>query len=353
MAVNLNKTNLGTGSGASRYPLIADGQNLLIIKHTSAWTNREFIVTPAEEYFSQAVTYGEQYAWGQVMYQNDSDAAEMQNRLASIRDRKGVNSWYAGHKPMYAYWARSFPPYRILTDRNINTTTVANTMELGSCWKLLRFDLFGLPTGLLSAFSAYWRVWNPSCTEVWDTRPEGLQPIFYAQNYLHNGAGVMRYRFDSTVQPPNFHQATVSNVGYGEADIAAYSNEGYGGDYTNFSHHKYDLYNAHLGVAASGSNNFYGKEQTHLYYKTTNNQLSSSAYFADIPITGNGLTTLKNAIKGGNAVWAHCGFPTLDAQSAVYRNGGYLAGQRPFSCLFIYCSRLELRLVASWSRFNT
>ena len=350
MAVNLNKTNLGTGSGAARYPLIADGSNLLIIKHTSAWTNREFIVTPAEEYFSQAVTWGEQYAWGQVMYENDSDAREMQNRLAAIRDRKGVNSWYEGHKPMFAYWARSFPPYRINIDPNINTTTVANTMELGSCWKLLRFNLFGLPTGLLSSFSAYWRVWNPSCIETWDTRPEGLQPIFYAQNYLHAGAGVMRYQFDSTVKPPNFHQAT----GYGEADIAAAANEGKGGDYTNFSHHPYDIYNSHLGVAATNNSyKYYGKEQTYLYYKTTNNQQDSSAYFADIPITGNGLTSLKNAIKGGNAVWAHCGFPTLDAQSAMYRNGGYLAGQRPFSCLFIYCSRLELRLVASWSRFNT
>ena len=99
-------------------------------------------------------------------------------------------------------------------------------MELGSCWKLLRFNLFGLPTGLLSSFSAYWRVWNPSCVETWDLSPLGQGPEIYAQTYLHYGAGVMRYRFDNAVQPPNFHQATVNGVGYGEADIAAVAKRG-------------------------------------------------------------------------------------------------------------------------------
>ena len=349
--MNLNKTNLGTGSGAARYPLIADGSNLLIIKHKSVWTDKEFIVTPAEEYFSQAVTWGTQSNYSTVLGSNNSDALSMQSRLAAIRDRKTTSSWYEGHKPMFAYWARSFPPYRIQSDSGINSTTLKTTMELGSCWKLLRFNLFGLPTGRLSSFSAYWRVWNPSCVETWDISPQGLQPIHYAQTWLHNGAGVMRYCFSSTVQPPNFHQST----GYGEADIAAVSNEGHGSDYSNFESHKYDIFNAHNGVAAtSSSNNFYGKEQTYLYYKKDGNgQIDSAHYYADIPITGDGLTSLKNAIKDRTAIWAHCGFPTLDAQSAVSHNSASYSGQRPYSCIFIYCSRLELRLVASWAKFNT
>ena len=37
MATDLCKTDLGTGSGAARYPLLADGKDLLIVKHPKAW----------------------------------------------------------------------------------------------------------------------------------------------------------------------------------------------------------------------------------------------------------------------------------------------------------------------------
>ena len=162
VATALCKTDLKTGSEAARYPLVADGSHLFIIKHESEWTNKALRLTPTEEYFSQAVTWAEDSAYDTQMGSNNQAALAMQERLAAIRDAKTVDSWIEGHRPLFAYWARSFPPYRIKADANIDYNKLYRTMELASCWRLLKFSFLGLPAGLVTGLTAWWRVWNPS-----------------------------------------------------------------------------------------------------------------------------------------------------------------------------------------------
>ncbi|MBQ2629420.1 MAG: hypothetical protein IJG13_07065 [Kiritimatiellae bacterium] len=352
MAANLCKTDLGTGSGAERYPLIAGGSHFLVVKHLTAWTHKNLIATPAVEDFAQGVTWGEETSQHSdiALPEADADARALQTRLANIRDGLTAESWYEGHKPLYAYWARAYPPYRIRIDTAINSTTLYNTMELGASWNLLRFNLYALPTGLLSNLEAWWRVWNPSCIEDLDMTPGGGAHVVRAQTYLHNGAGVMRYNFSSSIQPPKYHQGT----GYGEVNLASIANESHGSDYAaNSNCLHYDIYNSHNGVAST-ANNYYGEERIRIWASDgTGGIPSATPYYVDAPITGNGLASLKSAIKQGKSVWAHIGIPTLDAQSAEGTgSSSYLQGQSPRSTLFLYCSRIELRLRVSWDTFN-
>lgn len=353
MATTLCKTDKGTGSGAARYPLLATaGSHLLIVKHASAWTNKNLVVTPAAESYAQAVTWGEEdnYHSGIVLAEADADARNLQTRLGNLRDAMTAESWQTGHKPLYAYWARAYPPYRIRIDTAINSTTLYNTMELGSSFQLLRFNIYALPTGLLSSFSAWWRIWNPSCIEDLDMTPGGGAHVVRAQNYLHNGAGVLRYNFSSSIQPPKYHQGT----GYGEINLASIANESHGSDFAaNSNCKRYDIYNSHNGVAST-AHDYYGEERIRIWASDgTGGVPSTTPYYVDAPITGNGLASLKAAIAGGKGVYAHIGIPNLDAQSAEGTGtSSYLQGQSPRSTLFLYASRLELRLRASWDVFN-
>ena len=365
MATDLCKTDLGTGSGAARYPLLADGKDLLIVKHPKAWLGtgggKNMIVTPDKEYFSQAVVWGEQDSSSadSEMFANNADAAAMQGQLLNLRNDKtaGIyggsgtaNCWVQGHRPLFAYWARSYPPYRIKADPNINGVTLGTTMELGASWKLLRFNFRALPVGLPTIHHAYWRIWNPSCLYVKDTplKPYAVE----AYTYLHSGAGVMRYKFSSEIHTPKWHESS----GYGEADIAGVANEGRGGGWTDDVNDarwmKYDIWDSHNGVAAPAARNFYGQERLRIYAKNGfGGTPTADPYFADVEITGNGLTSLKNALKDRAPIWAHCGFPVADAQSAGTFNNVYMDGQVPRSTLFVYCSRLELRIDVTWTLF--
>ncbi len=336
---HLRKTDLGSGSGAARYPIICDEDHLLIIQRgtNTTWSNKELIATPDKEYYSCAVTFGEEssYNANMTLGQNNADALQLQTRLRAIRDAKTTASWVEGQKALMAYWGRGFPPYRLKvnTNEHIDTTAVMNTMELATTFRLLRFNLHALPIGNFQSFRAYWRVWNPSCGMT--DYQLGIYN-FDLQSQLHDGAGVLRYRFATEIKPPSYHQSTTGG-NYGTANIAGNSNQGNTG-----YHAYYTTYNPWDGPSTG-----YAAHKRYL-----NAQSTTTPYYADIEITGDGLTSLKAAIKGAaigsggdGRVYAHLGFPITDAQSAT---SGGMTGQLPRSAIMIFVSRVELKLVATW-----
>lgn len=334
---HLRKTDLGSGSGASRYPLICDDDHLLIIQRSgnTTWNNKELVVTPAGEMFANACVFGEQtsYAASSYMGYNDADATAMKNALIGVRDGMTDASWHSGSRALFSYWSRGLPPYRLKVNTNetINSTAVVNTIELATTFRLLKFNLHAFPIGNCTAFKAYWRVWHPSCMiSTWNGTA-------YSEDRLSllNSAGVMRYKFASVAMPPKFHQDTTGG-GYGTANIVAVANQGDSG------YHAYTTsYNPWDGPAAG-----YAAFKRHL-------DSSGNNYHADIEITGDGLTSLKNVltdatIGGGDGhVYAHLGFNIADAQSA---SSTYATdGQPPRSVILLWVSRIELRLVATWN----
>lgn len=340
----------------SDYHMVSGGGHLLVIRHTGVWVDnnpKDLLITPSEEYFSQAVTWAIDYNYANTMGVDDEAARTMAQRLATIRDAKTTSSWKEGHRPLFAYWSRSCPPYRIKADANIDSTKLFRTIELGSCWRLLRFGFRGLPTGMGSVFKAWWRVWNPSCLADTDLGGLGLNHTVEAWTQLHNGAGVMRYKFDGEIHAPKFHQDAPDGVAtYGEADIAAIANQGNGNGYSSNSNCiLYDIWGGHNGVASASNNvNYHGYEHIRIWAQNGSGGFPvRTPYYADIPITGKGLASLKAALTSGKgAVWAHCGFPTADAMSAV----SGMNGMSPGATFLIYCSRLELRISVSWGGHN-
>ncbi|MCR5839880.1 MAG: hypothetical protein K6G94_09650 [Kiritimatiellae bacterium] len=338
---HLQKTDLGTGSGAARYPLICgdDGHLLIIRRSGGVWTDKTLIATPDKQYYSCALTFGEEtsYHAGMTLGQNDADALQLQARLKNILDGQTAEDWAEGQKAIFAYWARGFPPYRLLINpsENINTLAVMNTMELAMSFTLLRFNLHAFPIGNFSAFRAFWRVWNPSLIMT-DYQGGQFNPMLYTVN--HGGMGYLRYKFSTHPKAPNYYQDTIDGGNYGTINIAGNANQGNTG-----YHAYYTTYNPWNGPATG-----YAAHKLYL-----NAQSTTTPYYADIEITGDGLTSLKSAIKGAaigsggdGHIYAHLGFNIADAQSAT---SGGMTGQLPRSVILIYASRVELKLVASWS----
>ena len=346
MAAHLCKTDLQNGkTGAARYPMIADGSHYLIIKKKTSWTNKEMIATPKEEYFAQVVTRGFHSDYGYVFYANEPDALTMQRRIGTLRDSLTVNDWTAGHRPMFQYWARGFCPHQIKYDTYKSTEywdmreKSMRHMELCAVYKLLGFDLYAFPCGKASSFKAYWRIWNGSAAEWGDM-------IRYMQPTLHNNANHIYYRFSNTVHPPSFHRDTSEfGVSYGVIDTNNRFNQGLTiGDYPTSWTLPYDPWNVHDGTASGEA-----PENKFVLWGQENSTNNKKPYYVDIEITGNGLTQLKKCLASGKRVWAHLGYSNNDAQSSV----GSYRGQSPYTTLSVYCSRIELRIVASMSSFNT
>ena len=147
---------------------------------------------------------------------------------------------------------------------------------------------------------------------------------------------MLRYKFSSEKQPPNFYQDTTG--GYGTADIASVANQRTASGYYAYTTN----YNPWNGPATG--------YQAHKRYVNSSNV--NLQYYEDIEITGDGLTSLKNAVKaaatGGDDghIYAHLGFPITDAQSET-SSGQY--GQYPHSVIMIIASRVELKIVATWN----
>ena len=169
----------------------------------------------------------------------------------------------------------------------------------------------------------------------------------------------MRYKFSSEMQPPSYHQGT----DYGEADVAANANGNLSnGAEAGYYCILYDPWNCHSGVASANTSpnhyNFYDAGDLHVRIfaprKQDNSDIDRTPYSVDIPITGNGLASLKSALASRGPIWAHCGFPTVESMCGWTDPGqnGLPGlehwGQEPFQTVFLYCSRLELVIKATW-----
>lgn len=216
------------------------------------------------------------------------------------------------------------------------------TMELGTSFRLLRFNLHAFPIGSCSAFKAYWRVWNPSCMMRFFDGGDFWPPVAYTS--LHDGAGVMRYNFAAEKKPPKYHTAS----GYGAANVVGAANHGTANE---TDHPYFNSYRPWYANSDSTRSNAASIAVANDAYKTYYDQVNKVPYYADIEITGDGLTSLKNAVKEAATgddghIYAHLGFVISDAQSAT---SGGLQGQRPHSVFLLYVSRVELKLVATWN----
>ena len=344
MAKNLCSKDLKTGTGASRYPLIGDGSNLLIISKKTNWTSKSFVVTPIDELYFMAATYGHSSSWQATASGVFADGVTMSNRLASLMNGATVAEWQQGHKPMIHYCARSCCPWMFKTQKNIyNPSSILEYMEYGGCWNARKFNLYALPVGKASSFSAKLRVWNGSLI---NTGPavQYAYPVYLAGHstceyfdYQYNNAGNLRYNFSKDLMPPSQYAAT----GYGEIDIAAHANN-------NKREPKwyieYDIYNTHLSCECS-TNYYNGNYQNTRIF--ANSSSDKSAYFYDYDITGDGLTSLKNAIQYGS-FWMYTGYKMADICSAA----GRTACMDPFHTMLNYVSRIELVLTITMSAFN-
>lgn len=324
--------------------LLGTGSHLLIIKKTKSWTNLELVCTPVDELFFMAATYGRSSSWQSTASGVFADGVTMSNRLAGLMNGATVSEWQQGHKPMMHYCARSCCPWMFKTQKTIyDPSSILEYMEYGGCWNARKFNLYALPIGSASSFSAKLRVWNGSLI---NTGPDVqyAYPVYLPGHstckyfdYQYNDAGNLRYNFSKELMPPNQYVAT----GYGEVNIAAHANN-------NKREPKwyieYDMYNTHLSCECS-TNYYNGNYQNTRIFANSSSDLS--AYFYDYDITGDGLASLKKAIPNGS-FWMYTGYKMADICSAA----GRTACMDPFHTMLNYVSRIELVLNVSMPTLN-
>jgi len=365
-----------SGTSAQRNRLLSDGSHLLCITKphgTARWNDKELIVTPDEEYYYQAATgctssyYGVKTPGGSF-----AEGNELAARLRSIRDAKTVESWHEGSKPLYYYCARSFPPCRMRYDTsmlpksslsnpvNIGTfcdsTTIEKiqkTLEIGASWKSSAFNLYAFPTGMCSSFKAYWRIWNPSTVHS-ETSSDGAVDDNGSYGYVKNDAGVIHYVFSEDLQPPNHCETN----GFFTIPVDQIANEGNVGSCEAKIYDMYDTHNySHENSNGSNTKSFHQIfvlmarlfSHTKIYYKSDGyHNVNDDEYYSDYEITGAALTALKNVLKKGK-FYVHFGFNIQDMCSRSGESEGIVA----YSTMMVYASRIELRIVASLSEFNS
>ena len=335
-------------SGTRNRKLNACSGHLLIVKKTTTWTNKVFVITPIEEYFTMAAVYA--YAssyntgYGSSVV-SDADALATQF-INHWNTKTGTNAWTSGYKPLFAYYSRGWGPWAIRSKSDINLTNGPQIWEYGGSRRLLRFKTHALPVGNLSSFNAYLRFWNPSWCLMTALDMGGT---VHCPNISHNNSGVVRFHFDNGVMPPT--QMNAEN--YGEANFPVFANEGKGASGTSAPNGSlqfgsvYDVYGSHLDTA-SPSDYFY-QQKTAIYMKghtSTGGEISTDPYYYDFEITGNALKRLKECLPNGDIYMIAGAVPTngLTASSTVG-----IAGN---STIMMYCSRIELIFKCSGGRIN-
>lgn len=145
MAKNL--TTLGPG-GASPNLATLDGdggEHLLVMRQTSDWSNRSFVVTPSEEKFAFAAANGRPPTLHQ-------ECAALATAISSLF---ASASWVDGCKALFAYYTTQLDPlmlYRV-GGRPLSLPTEARSGQ-GMTVIAQKYDLRALP---LAAFDAGWK----------------------------------------------------------------------------------------------------------------------------------------------------------------------------------------------------
>lgn len=336
-------------TGANNRKLNASAGHLLILKKTTTWTNKTFVLTPVDEHFATAVVYADYSAYNTGYGQDvvaDTDA--LAGQFSDLWNSKtGMGAWTAGHKPLVTYYARGWGPWAIKSKPDINRTHGIQILEYGGSRQLLRFKTHALPVGNLSSFNAYLRFWNPSFGFVMPTEPGGSNLTYLmCSSISHNNCGHVRYHFDSEAMPPTQMNAE----GYGEIDLPPFANEGKGTAYWNGSLQfgkSYDVWGTHLGTA-SGTD-FYDLQKTAVYLKgktQTGGTKSNDPYYHDAEITGNGLKRLKECLPNGDVHLIIGSVPANGITSSPQ------VGLNSHSTLTLYTSRIELIFKCSGGKIN-
>lgn len=191
-------------------------KRLLIIRHTSQWTNQVLVSRPVEQKFAAAA------AWGESSYYNSivanymaQDAATI---LANLNSRLSQCSWTSGSKNLFAYYARAGCPGRVRWQPSTVTTNILTRyLEFGADRLALKFDLRFLPLGNFETATPYLRLFNTSFIQ---TTAENQALAF---NYSHNGTSHVLFKFYDSEPPVNG-----LGSGYGELDTQPDANNGEG-----------------------------------------------------------------------------------------------------------------------------
>jgi len=329
--------------------LIGTGSKLLIIKKSSAWTNKELIVTPMAENFSSAVVYGQSSYYNNRSTGSRDDANVVNNRMKTLWAAKTAADWQAGYKPLFAYTARGGCPYMIRADSNY--TDHQRYLEQCSVRRALQFRCFALPAGTCSSFKAYIRFWNPSWIQALQLFPKNSSSAY---NFGYNKSAYVSYHFDSELCKPDQYEAEGYGqarfaMNYGESNLACLANQGRGtSSGATVTTTTYDPWNTRAVTSRMSQYN-YTRVEVYKNYDSSKSEYNTNQYYADHEITGNALTLLKQCLMR-KTMWMHIGF---HQGSMVYpESGSGITGQWEGSTITGFASRVELRFVLTWARTN-
>lgn len=138
-----------------------NGQHLLIIRNTTAYSNLKMVVKPSDEWFVAAAS------WGNSSYYSTNLATSIAQDagvvLNNLNSKLGSCAWTHGHKAVFSYQARSGCPGRCAWQPSTVTQLMLDRyMDFGISRNLLKLDLRYMPFNNFTKFKAYVRVYFPS-----------------------------------------------------------------------------------------------------------------------------------------------------------------------------------------------
>lgn len=318
----------GASSSAKHLASVSkDGaSHLAVIRLTSRWSNRQFVLTPSVESFSAAVAsaYTANYSSNSSPATTYADGNGLRDTLASVWTAKTDSSWHSGHKAICSYFACGDGPFTRF-GRNPIPQYPARYIEAGQTRVALKFNPLAFPAPKCSSFSASLRVWCPSALY----EQLGVHGPRSTRGFSHNDAGVLDYAFASSLPAPSAIDAS-----HYSARVVDEANNGLALDSAPTYTADYDIWNNS------------GESSDLPVYKTGTS--SSSFHSADFPITGDALDDLKAHML--SPFWLVAGFRNANG-FASYANGSYSHMAAGVRAVF-YASRLELIITASANSFN-
>lgn len=336
------------------------GNHLLIITRKTAWSNKEFIVTPEREFYSCAVVNGLSSNYTADLPFDES--ATLCNDHEAAWNGLAADAWHEGHKPALHYVARGFCPWHVRTASSSLTTSDAERyMESGGTRQLVRFNCHAVPThfgitGTGYSFDAYLRFWNPSAVACgfnqrigsgWydyedaraSTAESATKPLNWGKataSFPFSGnANRAFYAFLDQMEAPNHIFSASPN----SCDFYGFANEGKK-DETSCYVLRYDPWNIHHYSATPAS--VQQEIKTAIYAQGTHGSpstFSSSPYYADHKITGTQLDNLKKCIRDNGGAWMMIGFRPF-----AFCASGYTTTINKYVTLTAYFSRVDLVL---------
>ena len=316
-------------STAANRHLNGNGSHLLVVRKSTAWTNKEIVVTPSEKKYAAAVAYGDTSAYNSVGATVVQDGAQIVNLVNSKFSSMTASSWIDGGRNIFAYYARKGGPYR---QKHLPASNLDRGLECGATRVRLKFSCKHIPIGMASAFSAYLRIWCPS----WGTASYADTQTICAPNWSFNGEDVIRYVIgDDTITPASvsggtaFSMRTYANEG--NVSGTAY-NDGQACDAAEL-----DCWDREDGYTSSPYC------MARVYMKSGG---SVSEYYSDIQLTGNQLAALKSQIANTGDVHVGIG---ADVVNGFGFSGRSLA---IYATKTVYIQRVELVFKITMAKIN-